>query len=170
MNDKSNRRILDRPTGSLSLLAGGSRVIGDVITPGALMIGGHICGDGNIGGELSVSAEAHWEGDVHANSAVIAGRITGCIVVRKKIEIAASAIIRGRVIAASIAMARGATIDGEVTVTGEHPIVEFDERRANAVTAAAMVTTKTTATTATVTAKPATAIATAATAAATQTR
>lgn len=159
MNDKPNRRILDRPTGSLSLLAGGSRVVGDVITPGALMIGGHICGDGNIGGELSVSAEAHWEGDVHADSAVVAGRITGCIVVRKKIEIAASAIIRGRVIASSIAMARGATIDGEVTVTGNQPIVEFEERRASTVTAAA-----------TVIAKPVTATATAAIAAATQTR
>jgi cytoskeletal protein CcmA (bactofilin family) len=157
MNDKPNRRILDRPTGSLSLLASGSRVIGDVITPGALMIGGHICGDGNIGGELSVSAEAHWEGDVHANSAVIAGRITGCIVVRKKIEIAASAIIRGRVIASSIAMARGATIDGEVTVTGNQPILEFDERRATAPVAVATVTAKPTA-------------ATAATAAATKTR
>jgi cytoskeletal protein CcmA (bactofilin family) len=71
---------------------------------------------------------------VHAQSAVIAGRITGCIVVRKKIEIAASAIIRGRVIACSIAMARGATIEGEVTVTGNQPIVEFEEKRAPAAT------------------------------------
>jgi cytoskeletal protein CcmA (bactofilin family) len=132
MNDKPNRRILDRPTGSLSLLASGSRLVGDIVTPGALMIGGHVCGDGNIGGELSVSAEAHWEGDVHAYSAVIAGRITGCIVVRKKIEIAASAIIRGRVIACSIAMARGATIDGEITVTGAQPILEFEDERATA--------------------------------------
>ena len=129
MNDKPNRRILDRPSGTLSLLASGSRVSGDIETPGALMLGGHVCGDGNIGGELSVSAEAHWEGDVHAHSAVVAGRITGCIVVRKKIEIAASAIIRGRVIACSIAMARGATIDGEITVTGNQPILEFDDRR-----------------------------------------
>jgi cytoskeletal protein CcmA (bactofilin family) len=129
MNDKPDRRILDKPTGTLSLLAAGSRVVGDVETPGALMLGGHVCGDGNIGGELSVAAQAHWEGDVHAHSAVVAGRITGCIVVRKKIEIAASAIIRGRVIACSIAMARGATIDGEITVTGERPILEFDERR-----------------------------------------
>lgn len=132
MNDKSNRRILDRTTGTLSLLAIGSRVTGDIETPGALMIGCHVCGDGNIGGELSLSADAHWEGDVHAQSAVIAGRITGCIVVRKKIEIAASAVIRGRVIASSIAMARGATVEGEVTVTGNQPIVEFEEKRAPA--------------------------------------
>ena len=132
MNDKPHRRILDRPTGTLSLLATGSRVTGDIETPGALMIGCHVCGDGNVGGELSVSAEAHWEGDVHAHSAVIAGRITGAIVVRKKIEIAASAVIRGRVIACSIAMARGATIEGEVTVTGDQPILEYEEKRAPA--------------------------------------
>jgi cytoskeletal protein CcmA (bactofilin family) len=132
MSDKPNRRILDRLTGTLSLLASGSRVTGDIETPGALMVGCHIRGDGNIGGELSLSAEAHWEGDVHAQSAVIAGRITGCIVVRNKIEIAASAVIRGRVIACSIAMARGATIEGELTVTGNQPIVEFEEKRATA--------------------------------------
>jgi len=132
MNDKANRRILDRPTGTLSLLATGARVTGDIETPGALMIGCHVLGDGNVGGELSVSAEAHWEGDVHAQSAVIAGRITGSIVVRKKIEIAASAVIRGSVIACSIAMARGATIEGQVTVTGNQPIVEFEEKRAPA--------------------------------------
>jgi cytoskeletal protein CcmA (bactofilin family) len=132
MNDKPNRRILDRPTGTLSLLATGSRVTGDIETPGALMIGCHVLGDGNVGGELSVSAEAHWEGDVHAQSAVIAGRITGSIVVRKKIEIAASAVIRGSVIACSIAMARGAVIEGQVTVTGNQPILEFEEKRAPA--------------------------------------
>jgi cytoskeletal protein CcmA (bactofilin family) len=129
MNDKPNRRILDRPSGALSLLASGSRVTGDIETPGALMIGCHVRGDGNIGGELSISAEAHWEGDVHALSAVVAGRITGAIVVRRKIEIAASAVIRGSVIAGSIAMARGATIDGEITITGDQPLVEFEEKR-----------------------------------------
>jgi cytoskeletal protein CcmA (bactofilin family) len=129
MNDKRDRRILDRPTGVLSLLASGSRVTGDIETPGALMIGCHVRGDGNIGGELQISAEAHWEGDVHALSAVVAGRITGSILVRRKIEIAASAVIRGSVTAGSIAMARGATIDGEVTITGDQPIVEFEEKR-----------------------------------------
>ena len=129
MNDKRDRRILDRPTGVLSLLASGSRVTGDIEKPGALMIGCHVRGDGNIGGELSISAEAHWEGDVHALSAVVAGRITGSILVRRRIEIAASAVIHGSVTAGSIAMARGATIDGEVTITGDQPMVEFEEKR-----------------------------------------
>ena len=37
--------------------------------------------------------------------------------------------IRGRVSARSIAMARGATIDGDVIVTSGEPIVQFEEKR-----------------------------------------
>jgi cytoskeletal protein CcmA (bactofilin family) len=38
-------------------------------------------------------------------------------------------VIRGRVSARSIAMARGATIDGDVIVTSGEPIVQFEEKR-----------------------------------------
>jgi len=129
MNDSPNRRILDRPTGSPSVLAAGSQLVGDIETLGALMLGGHIRGDGRVAGELSIGAGAHWEGDVHAKSAVIAGQVTGSIAVDDKIEIAASAVIRGRVVARMIAMARGATIDGDITVTSGAPIIEFEEKR-----------------------------------------
>jgi len=102
---------------------------GDVETAGGLMIGGHVIGDGRIGGELSIGPDAHWEGNVYAQCAVVAGKVTGSIVVSEKIEIAASAIIRGRVSARTIAMALGATIEGDVAVTGTEPIVEFEDRR-----------------------------------------
>ena len=126
------RRFFDRISGSPSLLTAGSRVHGDVETEGPLMIAGHVIGDGRIGGELSIGPDAHWEGNVYAQRAVVSGKVTGSIVVSEKIEIAASAVIRGRVSARSIAMARGATVDGEVAVTGSEPIVEFEERRGDA--------------------------------------
>ena len=129
MSDTPRRRLLDRVGTSPSLLAAGTRVTGDIETPGALMVGGRVNGDGHIGGELSVGVGAHWEGDLVARSAVVAGRITGRIAVSDKIEIAATAVIQGRVTARMIAMARGATIEGDVTVTGSEPILEFDERR-----------------------------------------
>ncbi len=129
MSDTPRRRLLDRAAGSPSLLAAGSRVSGDVETPGGLMVSGEVIGDGHIGGELVIGAEAHWRGDLLAQRAVIAGRVTGSITVSDRIEIAASAVIQGRVTARMIAMARGATIDGEVTVTGSEPIVQFDEQR-----------------------------------------
>jgi cytoskeletal protein CcmA (bactofilin family) len=130
MSDIPRRRFFDRLSGTPSLFSTGSRLNGDVETAGPLMIGGHIKGDGKIAGELSIGPEAHWEGNVYAQRAVVAGKVTGSIVVSGKIEIAATAVIRGRVSACTIALALGATIDGEVAVTGSEPIVEFEERRA----------------------------------------
>jgi cytoskeletal protein CcmA (bactofilin family) len=130
MSDKPPaRRLLDRVAGVPSLLAAGSRFLGDIVTPGPLMVGGSVQGDGNVAGELSIGPEAHWEGEVHAVSAVVAGRITGAVILTERIEIAASAVIRGRVSARKIAMARGATVDGDVTVTSGEAIVQFDEKR-----------------------------------------
>ena len=129
MSEIPRRRFLDRMSGTPSVLSAGSRMQGDVETDGGLMIGGHVIGDGRIGGELSIGPEAHWEGNVYAQRAVVAGKVTGSIVVSGKIEIAASAVIRGRVSARTIAMARGATVEGEVAVTGTEPIVEFEDRR-----------------------------------------
>jgi cytoskeletal protein CcmA (bactofilin family) len=130
MPQTPRRRLLDRIGGTPSLLASGTRLVGDIETPGALMLGGTVQGDGQVNGELCISAEAHWHGEVHATSAVVAGQVTGAVIVTERIEIAASAVIRGRISARSIAMARGATIDGDVVVTSGEAIVEFDEKRA----------------------------------------
>ena len=130
MTDTPRRRLLDRIGGTPSLLAPGTRLVGDIETPGALMLGGELQGDGHVRGELSIGLGAHWQGEVRARSAVVAGRVTGANIVAERIEIAATAVIRGRVAARSIAMARGATIDGEVIVTSGEPIVEFEEKRA----------------------------------------
>jgi hypothetical protein len=132
MNDKPNRRILDRPTGSLSLLATGSRVTGDIETPGALMIGCHVLrrrqhrrrtvgvGRGALGRRRACAQRGGRRPHHRQHRGAQENRD------RRQ---------RGdprRVIAGSIAMARGATIDGEVTVTGDQPILEFEEKRAPA--------------------------------------
>jgi cytoskeletal protein CcmA (bactofilin family) len=129
MNAKPHRRLLDRMAASPSLLAAGARVSGDIETQGALIVSGEVSGNGRVAGELSIAPEAHWQGDLIAQSAVVAGRITGSITVSDKIEIAASARILGRVTARMIAMARGAKIDGDIMVTGGEPVLEFEERR-----------------------------------------
>ncbi len=129
MNETPRRRLLDRLGGTPSLLAEGCIIVGDVETPGALICGASVRGFGRIDGELSLAASARWDGDIVAHRAAIAGQINGSITVSDRLEIAASAVIRGRVAARSIAMARGATIDGDITVTGSEPPFEFDEKR-----------------------------------------
>ena len=55
----------------------------------------------------------------------MAGRITGKLVVENKLEVGATAVIRADIVAKSIAVAKGAVIDGAVTVTSGAPVIEF---------------------------------------------
>jgi len=76
-----------------------------------------------------VSKSAEWEGDISAKSAVLAGKVTGRVHIEEKLEVSASAVISGEIIAKVLAIANGARIEGEVTVTSGKAIVKFDEKR-----------------------------------------
>jgi cytoskeletal protein CcmA (bactofilin family) len=123
------RRLLDRIGEAPTLITEGSRLTGDLETSGSLVVCGTIRGDGQVGGALQMTASSQWHGEVHARSAVICGQLTGKLVIEEKLEIGASAVIRADVVAHSIAIARGAVIDGTVTVTSGEPVLHFDEKR-----------------------------------------
>ena len=129
MNDLQKRRLIDSIGDSPTFVAEGVRLTGDLETPGPLVICGAVRGDGRVGGTLRMSVTGQWEGEIHAAAAVIAGRISGRLVVEHKLEIGATAVIRADIIAQSIAVAKGAVIDGSVTVTSGQAVVEFEEKR-----------------------------------------
>lgn len=129
MSATPKRRLLDLLGGSPSFVAEGCRISGDVETRGPLVLGGIIHGNGHVRGTLNLSAKAEWEGDIQAEQGVIAGKVIGTLTVAGKLEIGATAVIRARVSARFIAIAKGAVIDGELYVTSGQPIVSFEEKR-----------------------------------------
>jgi cytoskeletal protein CcmA (bactofilin family) len=130
MSDSANRRLTDRRGGPPTVIGTGVSFRGDLIAPGAVMLSGSVRGDGDVGGTLSIGREAHWEGQVRARSAVIAGRLTGRIEVTEQLEVGAAAVITGQITARTLAIARGAVIEGDIQVTSGAPIVRFEEKRA----------------------------------------
>ena len=86
-------------------------------------------GDGRIGGALRMSVDSSWEGEIHAKHGIIAGRVTGKLVIGEKLEVGASAVIHADVVARSVAIAQGAVIQGEVTVTTGEAVLHFEEKR-----------------------------------------
>jgi cytoskeletal protein CcmA (bactofilin family) len=127
--ERQTRRLLDQIGESPTFVAPGSRLTGDLETDGPLVVCGAVHGDGRVGGALSMAAGSEWRGEIHARAAVIAGRVTGKLVVEEKLEVGASAVIRADVVARTVAIARGAVIEGAVTVTSGEPVTRFDERR-----------------------------------------
>ena len=129
MTEAPKRRLLDRIGGSPTFVAAGCCLTGDVETEGPLLLCGSVRGDGRVGGALSLTQQAHWEGEVHAGAAVISGSFTGRLVVEGKLEIGSSAVIHADIVAHAVAIARGAVVDGDMTVTGGQAVVHFDEKR-----------------------------------------
>jgi cytoskeletal protein CcmA (bactofilin family) len=130
MSEEPKRRLADRLGMSPTVISESTTLVGDIETRGPLMVSGHVRGDGRIGGTLSVGKAAHWEGDISARQAVLAGKVTGRIVIEDKLEISSSAVITGEIVAKILAIANGARIEGEVTVTSGKPIMKFEEKRA----------------------------------------
>ena len=130
MSEEPKRRLSDRLGMSPTVISESTTIVGDIETRGPLMVSGNIQGNGKIGGTLSIGKSAHWEGDISARQAVIAGNVVGKIVVEDKLEISASAVISGEIVAKILAIANGARIEGEVTVTSGKPILKFEEKRA----------------------------------------
>jgi len=129
MAEPRKRRLLDQVGDSPTFVTEGSRITGDLETTGPLVVCGTVTGDGRVGGTLHMSATAQWQGEVHAHSAVIAGRVTGRLVIDDRLEVGATAVIRADIVARTVAIAKGAVIEGAVTVTSGTPVVRFDERR-----------------------------------------
>jgi cytoskeletal protein CcmA (bactofilin family) len=129
---RPRRRLFDQPTGAPTLVGSGARFEGRLEVDGPMSLAGTVVGDGDISGILSIAREAHWHGNVSAQAAVVAGRVTGDLTIETKLEIGKSAVIRGAIRAGVIAIADGAVVDGQMTVTSAQPIVRFEERRAPA--------------------------------------
>lgn len=130
MAETLKRRLIDQIGDSPTFVAEGSRVSGDLETSGPLVVCGSVRGDGRVGGALRMAVTAEWEGEIHARAAVIAGKVTGRLVVEDKLEVGMTAVIHADIVARVIAVARGAVIDGAVTVTSGQPVLQFEEKRA----------------------------------------
>jgi cytoskeletal protein CcmA (bactofilin family) len=131
MTEPAKRRLRDQFSGTPTFVAENMRIVGNLHGNGPVVVCGRIEGDGEITGGVQLAAGARWQGNMHAQHAIVAGHIDGNVVIDEKLEVGFSAVIKGTVRARSIAIAQGAVIDGDIQVTGSAPPVHFAEKRAN---------------------------------------
>jgi len=125
----AKRRFLDRASASPTVIGAGSLFVGNVRVAGPFVLSGEVHGDGELAGDLNIAVGGGWLGNVRARRAIVAGSIVGSLEVEDKLEIGHTAVIRGRVSARTIAIAKGAIVDGEIEVTSGGPILQFEEKR-----------------------------------------
>ena len=126
---QQKRRFLDSGAASPTFIGANSVFVGDIRGTGQFVVSGEVHGDGDLNGALNLSATGTWHGQVRAQQAIVAGTILGGLTVQDKLEIGYTAVIRGKVTARTVAIAKGAIVDGEIEVTSDAPVLRFEEKR-----------------------------------------
>lgn len=129
MADAPRRRLADRVSASPTLVGAGTTLTGELQCEGDLVVAGLVNARATVQGAFTLSDGGEWTGGVRAHNAVIAGHVDGALLISDKLEIRKTARIRGSVHARSIAIAQGALIEGEMSVTSGEPVMMFEERR-----------------------------------------
>ena len=127
--NQPKRRFLDLGEATPTFIGATSVFIGNIRGAGQFVVSGEVHGDGELEGALNLSASGSWHGQVRAQQAIVAGKIMGGLSVKDKLEIGYTAVIRGKVSARTVAIAKGAIVDGEIEVTSDSPVVQFEEKR-----------------------------------------
>ncbi|MBX3103001.1 MAG: polymer-forming cytoskeletal protein [Bacteroidetes bacterium] len=97
---------------SLSLIAQGMTVIGDMVCEGDLRVEGRIVGNLVCKSKLVVGTEGLVEGNVDATNATIEGKVQGTVVVRALLQLHETGKIMGDIVAEKMVVQAGAIFTG----------------------------------------------------------
>jgi len=123
------RRIGDLASGPTTFVAASTKIVGKIIGEGPYVFCGTVEGDCDIDGTVTLAAGGYWKGSLQATDVVVAGTVDGDVVARRKVEVGTTGKVLGRLEGDSVAIARGAVIEGEVLVRSGRGPTRFDEKR-----------------------------------------
>jgi cytoskeletal protein CcmA (bactofilin family) len=91
-------------------------VVGNIVSQDVVQLKGHVVGNIDVNGSpnarLSVLSQAHGEGDINAQQAVVNGVVTGNIESTGRVELHAGADVKGNISYATMAIEHGAKLYG----------------------------------------------------------
>jgi cytoskeletal protein CcmA (bactofilin family) len=123
------RRMADSLGDPATIIGQDIEIDGKLSGRGHFLILGTVIGDSVLDGPVTIAESARWEGALGAVDVVIDGEIIGAVVASGKIEIRPSARIFGTVTGASVAIAEGAIIEGEMKTSTDIDVQRFIEKR-----------------------------------------
>lgn len=104
------------PSRERTVIAKGVRLEGDFKSDGDVLIEGEVTGKVQAGGALFVGPDASVSADVSASDATIAGRVTGPVTVKQRLELKETARISGDVVCQTIVVHANAVLHGKVAI------------------------------------------------------
>ena len=129
-NTKNQRRLTDSTRKAPSIISEGSILLGTLAGTDDYVIYGSVDGTCDLGSAVMLQKSGRWTGDMVAENIVIAGKVEGNVTARNKLELTSSAKIEGNIAGKTIAIAEGAVVEGNISMTSEEDVSYFVDHRA----------------------------------------
>lgn len=100
--------------GSLSIIAAGMTVRGDIESNGIVKVEGAVDGHVQARHQVLVARGGIVHGDIDAREAIVGGMVNGSIRVAERVEVQAGATVVGDITTRRIAVAEGGTLNGQI--------------------------------------------------------
>ena len=100
--------------GAISIVATGTKIVGDCETDGTLRIEGTVEGTVKAAKAVVVGKDGVVRGDIITQDAVIGGHVTGTVVAESRLELQATCVIDGEIRARRIKLDEGGKVNGQV--------------------------------------------------------
>jgi cytoskeletal protein CcmA (bactofilin family) len=98
-------------------------VVGNIVSQDQVQLKGHVVGNIDVNGsphaQLSVLSQAHVEGDISAQQAVVNGVVTGNIASSGRVELHSGAQVKGNISYSTMAIEHGAQLFGMMSNTAD---------------------------------------------------
>lgn len=110
----SGGRAAPRDGAALSIVAVGTRILGEIDCDGVLKIEGAVIGTVRAVRQVLVAKGGSIEGDVFTREAVVGGRVEGAILADERVEVQASSAVHGDITTQRIVVQEGGEVNGRV--------------------------------------------------------
>ncbi len=105
---------------TLSILAAGTRIKGEVAVEGVIKIEGTVEGTVRAQGQVLVAKGGVVEGDIYARQAIIGGEARGGVYADERVEVQATSTVNGDITTPQITVLEGGKINGNIRMENPH--------------------------------------------------
>jgi cytoskeletal protein CcmA (bactofilin family) len=123
-NNKSKTEATEStiPTGSASLIGGGTSLKGDITSNGDLRIDGTLVGNIICSAKIIIGANGVVEGDISGQQADIMGKVSGTIKVKELLQLKSNCSVNGNLYASKLQIEPAANFNGQCHMIQEQPV------------------------------------------------
>ena len=125
---KDKWHVLNSEQG-LTFLGKGAKFKGTLSFEGTVRVDGSLEGEVHTKGTVIIGAHAIIEGDVHADTVISGGRITGNIVASEKVELLAPGSLVGTIKTPLLSLQEGVSFSGSCEAEGRGELRALDDVR-----------------------------------------